>query len=96
MKKRYCIIPEEVMANNKLSSGTKCFYGLLTSVCDEDMACRKTNQFYADVYGVATYTVTKWINELTEHGYVISTGLGNKREIHILNQEKMKKLIFGR
>ena len=71
-KSYYAIIPANVRYDNDLTANAKLLYGEITALCNEKGYCWATNSYFAELYGVSKTSISKWINQLIEKGYVIS------------------------
>lgn len=68
----YAIIPSTVRYDSRLSANAKLLYGEITSLCNEFGYCYATNTYFAELYGVTKVSISKWINQLIEYGYIVS------------------------
>jgi hypothetical protein len=66
----YAIIPAKVRYDTRLSSSEKLLYAEITSLAQKDGYCFANNAYFAKLYGVSKSTVTRWISNLQEQGYV--------------------------
>lgn len=69
-KAYYAIIPAEVRYDEELPPNAKLLYGEITSLCNEKGYCWATNQYFADLYKVKVWSVSKWIKSLSDKGYI--------------------------
>jgi uncharacterized phage protein (TIGR02220 family) len=69
-KSYYAIITADVRYDDSLSANAKLLYGELTCLCNEKGYCWATNGYFANLYGVSKVTVSRWINQLREQGYI--------------------------
>lgn len=79
----YAIVPANVRYAD-ISSSSKLLYGEITALCNTRGYCWATNKYFAELYGVDSETVSRWISELHEKGFIlrdISEEDGNKRKI---------------
>ena len=68
----YAVIPSTVRYDSRLSANAKLLYGEITSLCNEFGYCYATNTYFAELYGVTKVSISKWINQLIEYGYIVS------------------------
>jgi uncharacterized phage protein (TIGR02220 family) len=71
-KSYYAIIPANVRYDKELINGAKLLYGEITALCNEKGYCWASNSYFSELYGVSKVTISKWINQLSEKGYVTS------------------------
>lgn len=71
-KSYYAIIPANVRYSN-ITPNAKLLYGEITALCNEKGYCWATNEYFANLYGVSKTSVSLWIKELIDHGFVEST-----------------------
>ena len=71
MKKAYyAIIPANVRYDKDLTPNAKLLYGEITALCNEKGFCWASNSYFANLYEVSNKSVSTWINQLAERGYV--------------------------
>lgn len=66
----YAIIPANVRYDDELSANAKLLYGEITCLCNRDGYCWATNGYFAKLYNVSKVTVSRWITQLKEKGYI--------------------------
>lgn len=66
----YAIIPSKVRYDQDLSSSEKLFYGELTVLTNKIGVCFAKNEYFADLYNVSKRTITNWISNLKNKGYI--------------------------
>ncbi|MDF1507645.1 helix-turn-helix domain-containing protein [Robertmurraya sp. DFI.2.37] len=73
MQKNYfAIIPANVRYDKDLTPNAKLLYGEITALCNEKGFCWATNNYFSELYGVSKKSISKWINQLIQKGYVSS------------------------
>jgi len=71
-KSYYAIIPADVRYDKDLTPNAKLLYAEITSLCNEKGYCWATNKYFAELYNVTIISVSKWVRELQEKGYIES------------------------
>ena len=65
----YAIIPAEVRYSN-IKPNAKLLYGELTALSNKKGFCFATNNYFADLYNVSKNTISLWIAELKQAGFI--------------------------
>ena len=71
-KSYYAIIPANVRYDNDLTPNAKLLYGEITALCNEKGYCLASNNYFAELYKVSKKSISKWINQLIQKGYIKS------------------------
>ncbi len=82
----YSIIPASVRYCEDLPPGSKLLYGEITALCNKEGFCWANNYYFSKLYQVDKKTVSRWINQLTKHGFLrseVNDQQGNSRKIFI-------------
>ena len=98
-KSYYAIIPAYVRYDKTLTPNAKLLYGEITALCNEKGYCFARNKYFSDLYNVGTRSITDWIAQLKNAGYIkikMNYKENSKeiesREIYITNfREVLKK-----
>lgn len=68
----YAVIPANVRYDKNLTPRAILLYGEITSLCSKNGFCWASNQYFANLYGVSKVSVSKWISELENNGYIVT------------------------
>ena len=71
-KSYYAIIPANVRYDKELTPNAKLLYGEVTALCNEKGYCWASNSYFSDLYKVSKTSISKWINQLVDNGYLKS------------------------
>jgi hypothetical protein len=69
----FLIIPSQIAYDSELPSNARLLYGEIAFLCKKNGYCWATNEYFANLYGVSKTSVSLWIKELIDHGFVGST-----------------------
>ena len=79
----YAIITADVRYDKELKANEKLLYGEITALANKNGFCWAENGYFAELYDVTTRTVSDWISNLVDKGYL-------KREIIKDNKNRVK------
>lgn len=85
-KNYYAIIPANVRYDNELSANAKLLYGEITALTNHQGYCWATNGYFADLYKVSKVSISSWIKQLIDKGYVSSEIIYREGSKEILNR----------
>ena len=96
----YAIIPASVRYDDTLCPNAKLLYGEITALCNKEGRCWAGNAYFANLYGVSKVSISKWVRQLVDAGFIqseIQYAEGSKeilnRYITLINEvEKIIKL----
>jgi hypothetical protein len=84
-KSYYAIIPANVRYDSDLTPNAKLLYGEITALCNEKGYCWAGNSYFSELYNVSKKSVSTWINQLVDKGYVSTEIIykeGSKEILH--------------
>lgn len=71
-EERHIQIPERVFLDKRLNANSKLLYGEISSLCYKEGYCWASNAYFAERHGVSKVSISKWVNQLIETGYIKS------------------------
>lgn len=79
----YAIIPASVRYDSNICANAKLLYGEITSLCDKKGICWATNDYFSKLYGVTKKSISVWLSQLINAGYVKSKIIykGDSKEV---------------
>ena len=66
----YSIIPSKILYNKELKANEKLLYAMITSLAYKEGFCFATNNYFAEELGVHPKTVSSWISDLRDKGFI--------------------------
>ena len=69
-KSYYAIIPANIRYDSNLNANSKLIYGEITALTNEKGYCWASNDYFASLYGVSKKTISLWIKDLKDNGYI--------------------------
>lgn len=85
-KSYFAIIPANVRYDENLTANAKLLYGEITALANEKGYCWAANTYFAQLYGVSKTSVSKWIKQLVDKGYIRSQIIYKEGTKEILNR----------
>lgn len=89
----YAVIPANVRYDKRLKPNAKLLFGEITCLTNKKGFCWAENSYFAELFQVSTETISRWISQLSNYGYLsvqISKNEGNKRVISLYGLETEK------
>lgn len=90
----YAIIPAEVRYDKELTPNAKLLYGEITALTNKEGYCWAGNTYFAELYKVDKITVSRWISELKNAGYISVELLHQGKEIKQRKITLLTKLLI--
>lgn len=82
----YAIIPANVRYDSRLTANAKLLYGEITALCNDKGYCWATNEYFAKLYNVSKVSISGWIKNLADCGYI-------HIELDNSNKENLKRYL---
>jgi len=82
----YAIIPANVRYDKEITPNAKLLYAEITSLCNEKGYCWANNEYFANLYNVSKISISKWISQLEQNGYIETEIIYKEGTKQILNR----------
>lgn len=82
----YAIIPANVRYDSRLKPNAKLLYGEITALCNEKGFCWAGNEYFAELYEVSKETISRWISDLIDCGYLKRDIIYKEGTLQIINR----------
>jgi hypothetical protein len=82
----YAIVPANVRYDDDLPPNAKLLYGEITALCNQHGYCWATNDYFAKLYKCTRQSVSSWISQLKERGYISIEFVYKEGSKEILNR----------
>lgn len=66
----YAILPSTILFNKKLKANEKLLYAVITSLANKEGYCYASNKYLAELLEAQPHTISIWISELREMGFL--------------------------
>lgn len=81
----YTKIPVDVKSNKNLNSNAKLLYGDISLLSHKKGYCYASNKVLSNMLGVSKRTITRYLKQLEELGFIIiKLEKNNQRKIYLL------------
>lgn len=91
----YAILPANVRYDKNLSANEKLFYAEITALAQQDGVCSASNGYFAELYGVSRNTISRWINQLKDSGYVTTETVYNNGAKEVLIRLQADCMVYA-
>lgn len=85
-KNYYAIIPADVRYDKEITPNAKLLYAEITALCNEKGYCWANNKYFANLYNVSKISISKWISQLEQNGYIETEIIYKEGTKQILNR----------
>lgn len=66
----YAVIPAIVRYAKSITPNAKLLYGEITALCNDKGYCWASNNYFAELYDVTPQAISKWVNSLSDNGFI--------------------------
>jgi hypothetical protein len=79
----YTLLPYQVRLDSRLCPFARLLYGEIVALSQQTGYCWASNTFFAQLYQVREKSVSRWLRELRQNGYIrVEVAKGNQRKIY--------------
>lgn len=82
----YSILPANVRYDNRLKANEKLLFSEITALTNSSGACYASNGYFAELYNVSKVSISLWVKNLIDCGYIKSKIVYKKGSKEILNR----------
>jgi len=82
----YAVIPATIRYDKRITPNAKLLYAEITALCNMNGKCFATNEYFANLYGVSKVSISSWIKQLCDYGYISSEIIYKEGTKEILNR----------
>ncbi len=82
----YAILSADVRYDKNITPNAKLLYAEITALTNQKGYCWSSNSYFAELYGVSNTSISKWISQLVENGYLTSQLIYKDGTKEILNR----------
>ena len=91
----FAIIPANVRYDKRLTPNAKLLFAEITCLCNKYGFCWATNDYFEKLYEVSQPTISSWVKQLVDCGYIVVKMDKVKNERHIwLNIGGIKENLY--
>ena len=76
----YSVIPATVLYNKELKANEKLLYAIITSLACKEGYCFASNKYLAEKLDVNPKTISSWISDLRDRGFIIVELIRNENK----------------
>lgn len=91
----YAIIPADVRYDSRLKANEKLMFGEITVLSNKYGYCIAKNKYFSVLYGVSISTVSRWIKNLEDCGYISSSVIRDSETNQVIERRVYLKRSIG-
>lgn len=82
------VIPSNVRYDKRLKANEKLLYSEITALISNIGYCEKNDSYFADLYNVSRKTISHWIKNLSDLGYIQLVTISEENNV-VVNKRRI-------